>query len=101
MSIVRVLLMLTVIAGAAPAAASETTRLALVVGVNEGRSGAAKLRFAERDAERFAAVLAEVGQVSKDRLVVLRSPRSAQLRAALDQIEATARARRAAGDKVV
>jgi hypothetical protein len=86
---------------AAPAAANETTRLALVVGVNQGRPGAPRLRFAERDADRFAAVLAEVGQVARDKLVVLRSPRSAQLRAALDQLETTARARRAAGDKVV
>src|SRR6185503_3506842 len=105
MSIVRAALMLTVVAGAAafatPAAAGETTRLALVVGVNQGRPGAPKLRFAERDAERFAAVLAEVGQVARDKLVVLRSPRGAQLRAALDQLEHTARARRAAGDKVV
>jgi uncharacterized caspase-like protein len=86
---------------AAPALANETTRLALVVGVNQGRPGAPKLRFAERDAERFAAVLAEVGQVAHDKLVVLRSPRGAQLRAALDRLEETARARRAAGDKVV
>jgi hypothetical protein len=105
MNIVRTTLMLVAaavaIGWAAPAAANETTRLALVVGVNQGRPGAPKLRFAERDAERFAAVLAEVGQVARDKLVVLRSPRSAQLRGALDQLEATARARRAAGDKVV
>src|SRR5262249_54852673 len=86
---------------APPAPAAETTRLALVVGANQGRPSAPKLRFAERDADRFAAVLAEVGQVPRDHLVVLRSPRGPQLRAALDQIEATARTRRAAGDKVV
>jgi uncharacterized caspase-like protein len=101
----RAALILAVIAGAimraAPAAANETTRLALVVGVNQGRPGAPKLRFAERDADRFAAVLVEVGQVARDKLVVLRSPRGAQLRAALDRLEETARARRAAGDKVV
>jgi hypothetical protein len=82
-------------------AAAETIRLALVVGVNEGRSGSARLRFAERDAERFAAVLAEVGQVPADGIVLLRSPRVADLRAALDRVEAVARARRGAGDKVV
>ncbi len=101
----RAAVMLTLIAGAtafaAPAAAKETARLALVVGVNQGRPDAPKLRFAERDADRFAAVLAEVGQVPRDKLVVLRSPRAAQLRTALDQLEDAARARRAAGDKVV
>jgi uncharacterized caspase-like protein len=82
-------------------AAGETVRLALVVGANQGKRDAPKLRFAERDAQRFAAVLGEVGQVPKQQIVVLRSPRPGDLRAALDRIEAAARERRAAGDKVV
>src|SRR5262245_2848445 len=97
----RIGLATAVILADGPATAAATTRLALVVGANEGRPDVPRLRFAERDAERFAAVLTEVGQVSGDRLVVLRSPTAAALRSALDRIEATARARRAAGDKVV
>jgi hypothetical protein len=82
-------------------ATAETARVALVVGVNQGRRDMPRLRFAERDAERFAAVLADVGQVAKERIVVLRSPGGSALRAALDRVEATARERRSAGDKVV
>jgi hypothetical protein len=87
----------------APAARAraETARLAVVVGANDGAPGTAPLRYAERDAERVAGVLVEVGQLRPEQLTVLRSPTAAKLRAALDAAEATARARRAAGDKVV
>jgi len=89
------------VTGVANAVAAETIRFALVVGGNRGQAGTAALRYAERDAERFAAVLLEVGQVTQERIIVLRSPRGDQLRGALDRLESLASTRRAAGDKVV
>ena len=78
------------VTGVANAVEAETIRLALVVGGNRGQAGTAALRYAERDADRFAAVLLEVGQVTPDRIIVLRSPRGDQLRGALDRLESLA-----------
>jgi hypothetical protein len=82
-------------------ARAETVRLAVVVGANRGHADTATLRYAERDAERVASVLLEVGQVRWPQIAILRSPSARELRAALDRVEATARVRRAAGDKVI
>jgi hypothetical protein len=99
--VLRAALLLGGLAAGEARAHAETVRLAVVVGANRGRAGTATLRFAERDAERIASVLLEVGQLRPPQLVVLKSPGAAQLRAALDGLELTARARHAAGDKVV
>lgn len=94
------LVVLALVAGARPAHA-ETVRLAIVVGANRGNAGTATLRYAERDAERVAGVLVEVGQILPAQVSLLKAPSAAQLRSMMDRIEAVARTRRAAGDKVV
>jgi hypothetical protein len=83
-------------------AMAETVRFAVVVGANRGGESTAPLRYAERDAQRFAGVLTEVGGVTRERLIVLDGPDSAELRRALDRLDAQARAVRARGsDRVV
>jgi hypothetical protein len=86
---------------AAPARA-DTVRVALVVGANRGGASTAPLRYAERDAQRFARVLAEVGGVPPDRLLLLSAPTSDELRKGFDRLDALARTARERGaDRVV
>ena len=53
--------------------ANAAARFAVVVGNNVGATGRAKLWFAERDAERFARALRELGDFSEDRITIVRS----------------------------
>jgi hypothetical protein len=52
-------------------ARGEVRRFALVVGANEGEAGEVELRYAERDAGRFAQVLKDLGGVAPEDLVLL------------------------------
>lgn len=58
----------------APSAAAEVRRFALVVGANQGAPDRLRLRYAVRDAERFAAVLTSMGGVSQADALTLREP---------------------------
>jgi len=58
-------------------------RHAVVVGANLGGGMLDPLRYAERDAEAFAAVLSELGGFAEERVTVLYQPTVAQLREAL------------------
>ncbi len=60
---------------------------ALVVGSNRPGEGQTALRYAHDDAERMAAVLAELGPVPPERLRVLTDPDPARLSEAIDQVE--------------
>jgi hypothetical protein len=78
------LIALALIAGASQAHA-ETRRIAVVVGSNRGAPSHAPLRFAEQDASKFAAVLAELGGLAQPDILLLRGPTPAEVRAALDE----------------
>ena len=66
---------------AAPAAA--VTRYALVIGNDTGDRDEQPLRYAEHDADRFAATLVDLGGFAAGDVVVLRSPDADAARAAL------------------
>lgn len=59
---------------------------ALVVGSNPGGPGQEPLAFAERDAERMAEVLTELGHYPAGRVDLLRAPTRAQLTSALRRL---------------
>ncbi|HET6148865.1 MAG TPA: caspase family protein [Polyangia bacterium] len=73
--------------GAAPPARAEIRRIAIVVGSNQGDASHAALRFAEQDAQKLSAVLGEIGGLASSDLILLRAPRLAEVRAALDAAE--------------
>ncbi len=62
---------------------------ALVVGSNRGGAGQATLSFAERDAERMADLLVELGRTPRERVTVLRQPSTRELELALSELEQT------------
>jgi Caspase domain len=83
-------------------ARAETFRFAVVVGANHGVAPSQPLRYAERDAERFASALAQVGRVSPENLTVLRAPARDDIRRALDAMDVRIRSlRRAPGDRTL
>lgn len=63
-------------------------RYALVVGHNQPGPGQSALRYAEQDAEAFADVLTTLGGFPEDRVMLLRQPTAAKVRAALSHLEA-------------
>ena len=67
--------------------ANAAARFAVVVGNNIGAPGRAKLWFAERDADRFAGALHELGDFSDDRIVVLRGGHAADVKRAISKVE--------------
>jgi len=67
---------------ASPALA-ETRRIAVVVGNNAGSGDMPPLRYAENDAGKMARVLAELGDVSPDDVLLLQGRRVADLERAL------------------
>ncbi|HEY4393237.1 MAG TPA: caspase family protein [Polyangia bacterium] len=78
------LVLLLALSSSAPPASA---RVAIVVSATSAE-GQAVLRYADRDAERMAAVLRELGGF--DRIERLRDPRPQALREALDRVEAAA-----------
>jgi hypothetical protein len=62
-------------------------RLALVAGHNLGLPDEDPLRFAERDAERFARILLDLGRVRPEDLILLRGPDAAAIDKGLDLLE--------------
>jgi hypothetical protein len=67
-------------------AGAETTRYAVVVGNNIGLASADPLRWAERDAERMAGLLVDLGRVLPENLAVLRGRGPEELRRAFDDV---------------
>ena len=68
--------------------ANAAARFAVVVGNNIGATGRAKLWFAERDAERFARALRELGDFSDDRISIVRGGHATEVKAAIEKVEA-------------
>ena len=60
---------------------------ALLVGSNRGGEGQQTLSFAERDAERVAQLLRELGRTPRSNIELLRQPTPAKLTAALSRLE--------------
>lgn len=79
----------------APVARAETVRLALVVGSNAGRGDLPPLRYAESDAGKVARVLAELGEVREEHLVLLQGRRVAELEQAIGRLNALVKALKA------
>src|SRR5262245_29693723 len=84
---------------AAPDAWADTRRFALVAGSNRG-AGRAPLRYAVTDAERFAAIVTEMGGVKPADCIVLREPTRQAFLDALRAARASAGAARGAADRV-
>src|SRR6476659_10150887 len=67
-------------------AAPNIHRHALIVGANDGGPSQERLRFAESDAAKVAAVLTELGSVPETNVRLLQQPTPSQLLDALDQL---------------
>ena len=76
-----------VVAAATPARA-ETRRLAVLVGHNVGAGARPPLRYAERDAEKLARVLGELGGVAQEDLLLINGQPLASIRAAMERARA-------------
>jgi uncharacterized caspase-like protein len=85
---------------ALPASAAER-RFALVVGDARGGAGTRPLRYAERDARRIYGILTRLGGVRPDDARLLTDATSAEVRAALADLDALAAAAKAHGDQTV
>jgi hypothetical protein len=86
-----------VLAFAPSAGRAASSRFAVVVGQNQGAPGQPPLWFAERDAERFAQTLTELGDFEPGGVVLVRDASLARVREALAAIEDRVRAARARG----
>jgi len=82
-------LLLTALLGTASA---DPVRHALVVGADEGGGQLEKLQYAERDAEKMAEVLVELGSFDEELVTVLYAPSPTELREALAAHAAVAEA---------
>lgn len=71
---------------------AEPVRHALVVGADEGGGQLEKLQYAERDAEKMAGVLVELGSFDEELVTVLYAPSPEELREALAAHAAVAEA---------
>lgn len=76
---IRALIVTLGILATATIAHASTRRIAVVVGANTGNDDRAPLRFAERDADKFARVLGELGGVAPEDLFVLQGKAMAVL----------------------
>ncbi|MFP2957928.1 caspase domain-containing protein [Myxococcus sp. 1LA] len=90
-SLLFLLLLVPALAAAAPAPSApplEVRRFALLVGVNDGGEGRARLRYAVTDARSFGSVLEELGGVQpQDKLLMMEGDRAA-FESALDRFKA-------------
>jgi hypothetical protein len=72
--------------------ASATTRIAVLVGANNGWDQDRALRYAEDDASRLGTVLTELGGFATDAVILLRTPTTEQLLAELAGVKQRLRA---------
>src|SRR6185295_6307809 len=82
------------------AARADPARFAVVVGSNQGERGELDLRYAERDAERFAAVLIELGGFPASNVAVVIGGDAEALRSAVIAVNDRIRSERA-GDAML
>ncbi len=81
--------------------AHAAARFAVIAGNNRGATGRAQLWFAERDAERFARTLHELGDFADDHVTILRGASASELRAALAATEEQMVRAHAAGERAL
>ncbi len=86
----RILLLLLVVA---VTSFSQPIRYALIIGQNNGGPTVNKLRYAERDAQRIAAVLRGLGEFSKENSTLLLSPDSSEINEHIQKIAGKIKAR--------
>ncbi len=86
---------------ALPLAGEAAARFAVVAGSNAGDPSRPKLWFAEKDAERLARTLVELGDFAEDRVVLLRGAGAKALREAIAATEAKVKLARAAGERTL
>ncbi|MFC1610483.1 caspase domain-containing protein [Myxococcota bacterium] len=77
---------------------AQVARFALVAGNNRGADRKASLRYANRDAERFADILVELGGFERHRIRLLREQSMGEFRDALAQLDQAARAVESGGE---
>jgi hypothetical protein len=92
---------LLVACAALPTASFAAARFAVIAGNNVGGAGRAKLWYAERDAERFAGALRELGDFTPERVTLLQAATAGELRAALEAVEVRVAAARKAGERAL
>ena len=76
-------------------------RFAVIAGNNHGAAGRAQLWYAERDAERFAHALRELGDFSESDVQLLRGASVTELRAAINAAEVQIKKARARGERAL
>ncbi|HYS07524.1 MAG TPA: caspase family protein [Myxococcales bacterium] len=90
---------IAVLLAAAPAGAAQ--RFAVIAGNDEGGQGRARLWYAERDADRMAAAVRELGDFAPKNVVVLRGKSADEVRAALASLDARVLQAKAGGERTL
>jgi hypothetical protein len=90
-----------IVCGLAGVAAAAPVRLVLSIGNDLGHLDDVPLRYAEADAQRVSEIFVEVGGVKESNVEVLRGRPASDVEAALQRLEAKARALRRAQQDVV
>jgi hypothetical protein len=84
---------------AAPAGAAQ--RFAVIAGNDEGAQGRARLWYAERDADRMAIAVRELGDFAAQNVLVLRGRSADEVRAAIASLDARVLQAKAAGERTL
>lgn len=84
---------------AAPAGAAQ--RFAVIAGNDEGAQGRQRLWYAERDADRMATAVRELGDFAAENVVVLRGKSADEVRAAIANLDARVLAAKAGGERTL
>ena len=100
MSWLRLLVVLVLALAALPARAG-TVRIGLFVGANVGFGQDETLVWAEQEAHDLARVFQEMGDLHRERTIVLQGPSATQLREAMFRVEAQVREATARGDEAM
>jgi hypothetical protein len=87
----RVGLLVLVMLATAVQTASAEQRFAVLIGSNPGWSSDRPLKYAENDAEKLRDALVALGNFANDRVVILRDPDAAEVRATLRDLARTAK----------
>jgi hypothetical protein len=97
----RGLLVLALTALTAVSAAAETRRVALVVANHDGGEGLARLRYAERDAQRLVDVISDLGGFEGADILWMVDKESSDVMRQLDEVERRVEELKRSGDDVM
>ncbi len=90
---------IALLVAAAPAGAAQ--RFAVIAGNDEGGQGRARLWFAEKDADRIAEAVRELGDFAAANVIVLRGKSADDVRAAIASLNGRILQARAAGERTL